>query len=1137
MNVLKDYLLFNPHLKNSNLTYIKKKYIEDLNNNDVVSIDTFFKRYKDFDIDIYKKFNKEVENYSNIEIMIHMHNIGSKNDYIYSLDSFYKKYPKFNLNNYKKIYNSNNINEILLNYHNNSNKDDFDTKNNDDIFEYFNKIHPYFDINNYKFFYNIIDDESYSKIIINIINDDKIDKIIYSEYTFYKLYPSFNIKKYRNIENSKSSDFELMKLWYHSENKYEDLIYNNNPLLINNLKNKKKLAHIFVHFFKIGGGESYLQNFNKINSIFDETLFINNNYNNETLFNFNGDIIFYTNYNVLNNLLKNYDIILDHQLYWFDKNNTFESFKNISSNKIFRITHGVPIHFQNITDYNYSYSIELYNETLSDKSWNNHIKIYNNIGVEKNIKKCTFKNSNLKINIACVGRINEDKIPITFLKILTKFLNIHKKYIFNFYGLIDDSYFKYFNNEINKVKNIKYYGVIDPKDIKNIYLNNDILMHPSKSEAGATVVLEAMSYGLPIICKNTGGLPNALGSNNINYLCNNDQEMFEKLLLINEDNYKKIFKNNIFKILNHNNITLNKKLIDTIDIINNYENSDNIPNIIHYIFGLKKQKEEFYFVYYLSILSNYLINKPDIIYFHYQYEPYGYWWEKAKKYIKLNYVNANGISWGSKKIIKYAHKADKLRLDILYKYGGIYMDIDTITYKSYEHLLNYDFVMGIQDENYGTEKITLYCNAILLCKKNNIFLKKWIDEYEKHFIPSGWCEASVFLPHKIYDMLSQEEKLNIKILDKNCFYYPSYYEVDKIFENELLIDKNLLTLHLWNSYSEKYYKSINNFNWIFNNNSLYSSLIKNIYNIINPEKKIFYNDFYTTINKIYSLSIISIYKSEFNNNYEKMLYSLLDQEYLFLLNIELIILDNSEEDFYNIYNNNNLLKEKFLNNNIDIKIISLTNIVKESYSLNIGLEASKYDLVTFCDFDTTMYNNRLINQVLNYNNMLIKKKNNAKILYNKSYENEKCISIISKDLIINIINNNNLYFNINSIIFNKKDLYNYFPLKYKNIEEMNIIFIILNCFNNIFVNYDDNIINLNNKNNIKDESLNYNFKYLIKNITDNIIDYTITTSDIINNDFNSTYYRKISDVIIKIYYENNYDNLFTLEYIKNIYNF
>ena len=1170
MNELKHYLLFNPELKNFNLTYIKKKYIEDLSNNNVVSINTFFKKYKDFDVNIYKKFNKEIENYSNIDAMVHMNNIGSKNDLIYSIDSFYKKYPEFNIDLFKENnneYKDIDISEILLIYHNNPNKyqlyknyefnknyefdkndkfyknyefdknNELDKNNEFDIFKEFCKIHPYFDIKNYIFFYNI-EDNDYTNIVLNIINNNKLDIIIYSEYTFYKVYPKFNIKKYRDIIKKDITDFQLMKLWYHSENKYEDLI--NNDVHINYSKNNKKnLAHIFVHFFKIGGGECYLEQFNKYNSksnsIFDETLFISNNYNNNTLFKFNGNIIYYDNYIELNIKLKNYDIIIDHQLYWFDKNYSIDAFRNIKKNKIIRITHGVPIHFENIIDYEYYYSIELYNEILSDKSWNNHIKLYNNIGIEKGIKKCNFKNNNLNINVACVGRINQEKIPITFLKILIKFVSIYKKYIFNFYGVIDDTYSKYFLNEIGKSINIKYHGIIEPKLIQNIYLENDILMHPSKSEAGGTVVLEALSYGLPIICKNTGGLPHALKNTN-NYLCISEEEMFQKLLLINENNYKDFYNKNILKILNENNINyLNKKLIDTINIIDYYESNNNIPNIIHYIFGLTKQKEEFYFVYYLSILSNYLINQPDIIYFHYQYEPYGYWWEKAKKYIKLNFINVNGLSWGAKKIIKYAHKADKIRLEILYKYGGVYMDIDTITYKPYKDLLDYDFVIGIQDENYGIEKITLYCNAILLAKKNNIFLKKWIDEYEKHFIPNGWCEASIHLPHKIYEMLSYDEKLNMKILDKKSFYYPSYYEVDKIFEHENLIDENLLTLHLWNSYSEKYYKNINNFNWSFNNNSLYSLLMSNIYNYIKPEKKLFLDTIYSLHNKIYNISIITIYSNEFNKNYEKMLYSILEQEYLHLLNIEIVIIDNSKNNFFNIYDNNNLLKKNFLNKNIDIKIITLNKIVDYSYALNLGIKTSKHNLVTFCDFKYTMFNNRLIHQCIKYNDIMTENKNNIKILYNKSYNDEKCINIISKESLFDILNDNCIYFNINNIIFNKKDIIEYFPKKYKNIEEMTMIFIILNCLNNNFIESDDNIINFNSLDNLKKECCNYKFKYLIKDIVNNIYDYNITILDIANNNFNNTYFRKIKETINKKYYEYEYDNNY-LDYIQYIYN-
>ena len=694
MDNLKYYLLFNPELKKLNMKELKENYLEDIKtNNRVTSIKSFFKKYKDFNVDEYKKSNDLLKNNSTLEILIHK-----------------------NLNTEKKM-------------------------------------------------------ESILK------SDLKIESIS-------------------------------------TKNKKENII---------------KYAHVFVHFFKIGGGESYIYNFNKYNDgIFEETIFLNNNYLNETLFNFNCKIIYYNNYSELNKFLDDYDIILDHQLYWFPFEISREAFLNIKHNKIIRIIHGVPIHFTDITSLNFYYSIELYTEYLSHNSWNNHIKIYNNIGVRKKIfRKEKYDEENVKV--AIIGRINIEKIPIIFLNKLLSFSKIYKKYTFNFYGVTEPSYFKNFNNIINRSYNLKYHGVIDPQNMDLVYLNNNILLHPSKFEAGATVVLEAMSFGLPIICRNIGGLPNAIGNNN--YLCNNENEMFEKLLLINNSNYNEISETNILKIEKENNEEyLINKLYNDIKIIYKYENSNGIPNIIHYIYGLEKQTDPFPFVFYLSIYSNFLINNPDVIYFHYQYLPYGIWWDEAKKYLKINYINCDNIYWGNKKILKFAHKADKIRLEMLLKYGGIYMDIDTISYKSYKYLLNYDFVIGIQEENYGKENITLYCNAILFSKKNNIFIKKWINEYEKYFLPTGWCEASVHLPNKIYDSLSLNDKSNIKILSKEHFYYPSYNETHKIFENDLNISEELVTLHLWNTFSKKYFKEINGFEWMNCNNSLYAKLIKYIYN-------------------------------------------------------------------------------------------------------------------------------------------------------------------------------------------------------------------------------------------------------------------------------------------------------------------
>ena len=74
-------------------------------------------------------------------------------------------------------------------------------------------------------------------------------------------------------------------------------------------------------------------------------------------------------------------------------------------------------------------------------------------------------------------------------------------------------------------------------------------------------------------------------------------------------------------------------------------------------------------------------------------------------------------------------------------------------------------------------------------------------------------------------------KIQFLLINITSFIPFSLQKSNKIFENKGFIHDNLLTLHLWNSYSEKYYKNIINFNWCDNNESLYSLLVKNVYNI------------------------------------------------------------------------------------------------------------------------------------------------------------------------------------------------------------------------------------------------------------------------------------------------------------------
>jgi len=71
----------------------------------------------------------------------------------------------------------------------------------------------------------------------------------------------------------------------------------------------------------------------------------------------------------------------------------------------------------------------------------------------------------------------------------------------------------------------------------------------------------------------------------------------------------------------------------------------------------------FSLVHYLSIKSAVDLNKPEQAFFHYQYEPIGEWWEKAKPLLRLNKIDAPTQIMGNQ-LYHVAHQADVVRLQI-----------------------------------------------------------------------------------------------------------------------------------------------------------------------------------------------------------------------------------------------------------------------------------------------------------------------------------------------------------------------------------------------------------------------------------------------------------------------------------------
>ena len=136
----------------------------------------------------------------------------------------------------------------------------------------------------------------------------------------------------------------------------------------------------------------------------------------------------------------------------------------------------------------------------------------------------------------------------------------------------------------------------------------------------------------------------------------------------------------------------------------------------------------------------------------------------------------------------------------LLEHGGIYLDIDVWTNKSYNDLLNTNksCIMGYQAKNTNMEGL---CNAVILAKPNSEFINIWIQQYV-NFNNEEWDKHSVFLPK----ILASKYPELIDIKPQNSFFPVSWWEFDVLFkksqQNNNLLD-NSYCIHLWESHLQE----------------------------------------------------------------------------------------------------------------------------------------------------------------------------------------------------------------------------------------------------------------------------------------------------------------------------------------------
>lgn len=154
-----------------------------------------------------------------------------------------------------------------------------------------------------------------------------------------------------------------------------------------------------------------------------------------------------------------------------------------------------------------------------------------------------------------------------------------------------------------------------------------------------------------------------------------------------------------------------------------------------------------------------------------------------------------------------------LRLSLLYKFGGIYLDTDVITTRSFTGLRN---VIGAQTVNVGTGNWSRLNNAVLVFDKSHPLLFKFIEEFALTFDGNKWGHNGPYLVSRVVARVSGRPGFNFTVLPPSAFYPVDWSRVRSLFRGPrgqlhskwLLnkfrhISRESYAVHLWNRQSRR----------------------------------------------------------------------------------------------------------------------------------------------------------------------------------------------------------------------------------------------------------------------------------------------------------------------------------------------
>lgn len=154
-----------------------------------------------------------------------------------------------------------------------------------------------------------------------------------------------------------------------------------------------------------------------------------------------------------------------------------------------------------------------------------------------------------------------------------------------------------------------------------------------------------------------------------------------------------------------------------------------------------------------------------------------------------------------------------LRLALLYKFGGVYIDTDVIILKSLAKLRN---VIGAQTMDLETGNWSRLNNAVMIFDKKHPLLYKFIQEFALTFNGNKWGHNGPYLVSRVVTRVQNRTGFDFTVLPPSAFYPVDWSRIRSLFhapkvENHTRwrlaklrrIREESFAVHLWNRQSRR----------------------------------------------------------------------------------------------------------------------------------------------------------------------------------------------------------------------------------------------------------------------------------------------------------------------------------------------